>query len=269
MTRRPRDFLFAAFVVGAVASLTLVVVRRESAEYGGETQRSNSPTEYLRVEQPNQAAEAPASTGLGSERVAVRPAPTLGVIVGRVIDDRTDPIEGARVSWNGGDPPRDLSTTSDSAGTFRIEGVPIDVEGRLRGSAIADPDAPIFFGFDAPRLPDPTPADAGTLVFARPVRIRGRVLDDAGNPISGAIVRPADHRSEPWVESDEEGRFEFASEEFGKSKLLAAEATGFVPALREEQWFDFAVGASTDEVVLRLVRSEPRRGRVLDAIAAC
>lgn len=269
MSRRPRVFLFAAFVVVAVATLTLAVVRREPAGSMGPTERSNSPTEHLRVEQENRDAETPASTASNvseSERVEVRRSPTLGAIVGRVIDDRTDPIEGARVSWNGGDPPRDLSTTSDSDGTFRIEGIPIDVKGRLRGSAIADPDAPIFFGFDSPRLLDSTPADAGTLAFARPVRIRGRVLDDAGIPISGAIVRPADHRSEPWVESDEEGRFVFASEEFVESKLLVAEANGFVSVLREEQWFDFAVGASTDGVELRLGRSEPRRGRVVDAL---
>lgn len=269
MTRRPRDLLFALFAVGAAASLTLVVVRRESAESRGPTKPSDSSTEHFRIEQKYEEAETPATTAPnvpGSERVEVRPAPTLGAIIGRVVDDRTDPIEGARISWNGGDPPRDLSTTSDSAGAFRIEGVPIDVEGRLRGSAISDPDAPIFFGFDSPRLIDSTPADAGTLVFARPVRIRGRVLDDAGDPIPGAFVRPADHRSEPWVESDEEGRFEFASEEFGEPKLLAAEANGFVSALREEQWLDFAVGARIDGVELRLVRSEPRKGRVIDAM---
>ena len=106
----------------------------------------------------------------------------------------------------------------------------------------------------------------------------GRVIDDAGKPVAGAIIGnvwykgpgngprgPQNDAMSIWqakpVHTDAEGRFE-AWVETAQKYRLAVRADGTLPS--ETDWIDFSTTAVIPDVVLRRLQLHAVTGRVLD-----
>ncbi len=124
--------------------------------------------------------------------VRLSPAPRL---VGRVVNEQGAPVAGVtvRTRAGGGATARVVGeTTSDADGRFALEGLPIGVvrvEARGRGwvpflppSVSVPPDRDRTVPLEPGRTTDVT------LVVARGVDVRGRVLDADGTPVADAPV---------------------------------------------------------------------------------
>jgi len=106
------------------------------------------------------------------------------------------------------------------------------------------------------------PVEPVTLVLPRALRLAGRVLDEAGLPVPGAIV---DNWSSPFPyenpsgTTDAEGRFALAIEAAG-SLQLGVEAEGF-----KATTVSLDLPRDRDDLLIRLAHSPAVRGVVLDA----
>jgi RNA polymerase sigma factor (sigma-70 family) len=131
-------------------------------------------------------------------------------------------------------------------------------------SAAADPPQP------APQVPQApvaeSPKDARDVV-----KVRGRVLDTDGKPLSGAKVYLGHNKLKEAAypvraTSGDDGHFEFT---FTRSELDKTDADAPLPpvlAVAEGRGCDWAkVGSAGEELTLRLVKDEAASGRILDA----
>jgi protocatechuate 3,4-dioxygenase beta subunit len=127
-------------------------------------------------------------------------------ISGSVVDSENLPLEGASV-WAGPREPhqRGVSTKSDSAGRYRLEGVPtgeIRIKAWIRDRGHSEEDLFVDHGEQV----------TWNVVLSANPSIRGQVLDEAGQPLVGwmaTITAPGDRGH--WirnVKTDAEGRFE-------------------------------------------------------------
>jgi len=99
------------------------------------------------------------------------------------------------------------------------------------------------------------------MVMTRGLLIRGRVLDEQGNPISGAKVYKGTKRDVTLflnTLTDEEGRFRFGAK--AGVETLTAEAEGYAPQLKKVE-----VSGSMEDVEFRLSPAMEIRARVVDA----
>lgn len=153
----------------------------------------------------------------GSEqtvRIRIEHAATVD---GRVIDNAGHLAAGTVTIDDG----RGLTSERELVdGTYSFEGVR---SGRytLAYSATGVPDASVSLAFSTDGLVDVTLAD---LRLPAPRTIRGRVLDDSGEPVSGAdldVVSLADGMfGDVGLQTDDRGRFEVAV--LGKTRLRAS-----------------------------------------------
>lgn len=143
----------------------------------------------------------------------------LGTTVAvKVQDEAAQPVRGARIRVDAGDEPEasDWIATSDEAGAAIVQGLPLgwgaliaEAEGFAPGrgqTMIGEPN------------PDPkVPSTELTIVMRKGVAVSGRVVDEAGKPISNVRVRPelsrawSDPNALQAVVSDAQGAFTFAA----------------------------------------------------------
>ena len=152
----------------------------------------------------------------------------------------------------GGRPTRTLKASGlyeDPGGEFELQGVP---EGDWQLGVRADDHLTLSGGGALSMRGD----QRVEIVMVRVGRVRGVVLDPAGNPVSGARVLPFPAEST----TDEEGRFDLPAA-FGGPGFLWARADGFGPS--EVVEFDLEPGEGLD-LELRLARPARITGEVLD-----
>ncbi|HUM02735.1 MAG TPA: carboxypeptidase regulatory-like domain-containing protein, partial [Thermoanaerobaculia bacterium] len=193
-----------------------------------------------------------------------------GVLSGRILNVEGTPISGAHVSWTayrseeetladeteGVDPKVLGETTSGADGTFRLTG-----SGAF-SIQIQSPGLPEAF------LPGPFDAADSTVLpdlqVPGPVKIAGKVVDEAGKAVTGARIRV--RSAGPLSDSDVVFYGEAKSGAGGAFSIndapegfrsLGARAAGFVPLVRPE------LGAGDERVVLKAGGAV--RGSVLDA----
>lgn len=116
----------------------------------------------------------------GDRRVEITLQPG-GYVSGVVVDARGEPIAGAHVLLRGMAAHSEFDLRSDDAGAFRFDGLPrgpIALAARARG----------YFAtaLDVHAVAEPQPV---RVVLTQLHRLRGRVLSDAGEAISGCAVR--------------------------------------------------------------------------------
>jgi hypothetical protein len=152
-------------------------------------------------------------------------------LAGRVVDAAGQPVAGARVRARSDDAERAepaLDTMADQAGAFRLEALP---PGRLVLQAEAAGHAPsASVVVTVSDEPGAARQDV-VLRLAAPATLRGRVVDERGAGIAGAVVRALRPMSEvalPRATTDAQGGFTL---ELGPGPVyLAAEAPGFAPS---------------------------------------
>jgi RNA polymerase sigma-70 factor (ECF subfamily) len=183
------------------------------------------------------------------ERWKVSSYPLDCLVRGRVLDPEGRPLAGARIVhgyWE-----EDAHSGPD--GTFALRGPANYPSGRIRVIASGYAQTSLELGELPPgerSLPD--------IVLAPELRVRGRVLDQDGNPLAGARVS-ADypHDRLPAVTSDAGGAFELGGLDHGSEHIaFSAFLEGY---LRGHARLDQA-GAEPELVLARGVRV---RGRVL------
>lgn len=151
-------------------------------------------------------------------------------LAGRVVDAAGKAVAGARVLARLDDAALAepaLETATDPAGAFRLRALP---PGRLVLQAEAAghaPSAPVAVTLSD----DPGAARQGVVLrLAAASALRGRVIDEQGAAIAGAVVRPLRPMSQvalPRATTDAQGGFTL---ELGPGPVeLAAEAPGFAP----------------------------------------
>ncbi len=194
----------------------------------------------------------------GAADVEVTLAEGQGVF-GRVLDAEGDPVEGAFVRFRGGDD-REEWRRSDQAGGFQWD----DPPGRVWSVRAFSPN------HASSREATGRVGESVTLQLGAGGRLRGRVVDGAGNPVSGAKIgvgamvvdgpRPYGNRTIERVEADEpDGTFVLGPLRPGRYKLRAR-AEGFAsssaPTVRIRE------GESVDSMTIVLGRGGTVRGRV-------
>lgn len=190
-------------------------------------------------------------------------------IRGRIVDDRGDPIAGARVRWRHGDETGAIVTTSPPDGSFQIESAPRDQDLCLDASAISDAGMPLRRWYvPSVRVPPSGACDLGAIPMCRPARAHGVVVDESGVSISGAVVERCDADQPEVVVADERGRFEYLTEDFSARALLVPRANGFVATPKEDQTVEFHPGSEARDLTLTMKRSPILRGRVVDPSGA-
>ncbi len=253
--------------------------------YGEETKTGSSDANgRFQVELPGGGpfkVEVHASGYVSFKGADVDPKNPLAIVLKRggetitgVVRDGTtlDPLEGAIVETRTGDAWVRLSSlprlglvdaVSDERGEFRLEGL-----SKLSYSVSAS--AP---GFGRTTTHGVSPGDAVELYLFPGSGIYGRILDERGDDVAGALVTVEMENgmfsSSPAQESDAEGRFAFLGLEPGRYRLFARH-DDFAPEVLELE-----LGSESDaeiEVVVtagflltgRLVdeNAKPVRGRV-------
>ncbi len=151
-------------------------------------------------------------------------------LTGRVVDAAGRPVAGAQVRARSDDAESAepaLGVTADQAGAFRLRALP---PGQLVLQAEAAGHAPsASVVVTVSDEPGAARQDV-VLRLAAPVTLRGRVIDERGAGIAGAVVRamrPMSQVALPRATTDAQGGFAL---ELGPGPVyLAAEAQGFAP----------------------------------------
>ena len=150
-------------------------------------------------------------------------------LAGRVVDAAGRPVPGAQVRARSDDADTAepaLSATADQAGAFRLNALP---PGQLVLQAEAAGHAPSASVVVTLSEPGAARQDV-VLRLAAPATLHGRVVDERGAAIAGAVVRALRPMSQvvlPQATTDAQGGFALA---LGPGPVdLAAEAPGFAP----------------------------------------
>jgi protocatechuate 3,4-dioxygenase beta subunit len=189
-------------------------------------------------------------------------------LAGRVHDERGLPVEGCSVRARMANEEPEASllhihrgpyTRTSDAGRFLLTGL-TSGEWRVEGSARGHATSGVLL-----TLPAGGPV---TLVLPREARVIGVVLDAAGDPVDGAVVR-AERRDadglfaeESRDETDRRGVFRLSGLAFG-TFLLGAQARGSAPSAPVE--VELLAGGAVEDVVLRLQPAARLTGEVVDS----
>ncbi len=205
-------------------------------------------------------------------------------VSGRVRDTAGEPIAGARVRAN-----RE-STTTDGEGAFEIDGVVVSNgnsgpfwNGRLRERReIRIEASQDGFRPASVRLAEEDRLDEVELTLERAPRIRGTVVDSAGEPVPGTILRLTPELPEEFragvlprfgidagmiffgvTVADADGKFDFQSyRSFGDIDAIEVLATH--PEFTNTRSEGIDLGGDDVDVEIRLVRGGTISGRVSD-----
>ena len=212
------------------------------------------------------APPVPPSPPPASERAAVEPyapapalvaaaTPTGAALLVRARWPDGEPAAGevVLVTPNGGRLDASLPAPTDAAGEARFEGLP---RGPAHVRLLRGAENDVFLAEGETRTL--------TLRVKDGVRVAGRVLDGAGAPVAGALVRVSErYRTDlghTVASTDADGRFEVAC--IGPDHYLSAEKAGFAPS---GQRIVRGAAGERQELVLVLDRAGAGvRGRVLD-----
>lgn len=143
------------------------------------------------------------------------------VVQGTVVDRKGKPIEGVSIRAFYGN---EHFVLSDALGRYRLDRLD---PGRPEHLVLATKEGYVFASHEVATLA----GEVGVQDFELDagVRVEGRVVDEAGNPVADAelfIGASRYHADKVTAKSRADGRFEFASVQRG-SQQLAAEFTGF------------------------------------------
>ncbi len=291
-----RRLLFGA-VVGLAVLLTWLLFQAPPGEGAGGSVTAPPPVAEPTAQRPLPVGDA-VSPGAALDRTAPAEdtlADALGAPLltadsgihsfrGRIVDPEGRPVPGARVEafgfqgWVTSMSRRDFlrrglvawSTETDAAGRFVLPEAPRD--GLRFVLRFLDPDLAPRQLVNLPTVPGRT-RDLGDVVLESGYAIEGRVLDERGAPIGGAVVRvhPASSvgfgRSAPDplpmapATTGDDGRFRLDRVPAGRVRLHA-DAPG-----AEARWSGLVDGDTGDvvrDVELRLPPARMLRGRVVD-----
>jgi len=174
---------------------------------------------------------------------SARPAAVVvgtGVVRGRVVSADTGlPLRRAKVSLRDGHEPHGRSVTTDAAGAFVFEGVP---KGRYRLRASKARYVDTALGARRPGAPgrafdlsDGQKVESLTIPLATAGVITGRVLDDGGEPVTGATVTALRQKN-----GESAGRFTptpvyARSDDTGAYRLFGLEAGRYYVSVRPDE----------------------------------
>lgn len=193
----------------------------------------------------------------------------------RVLDTAGRPIAGARAR---------LRPHGEGGGDLVDEGWHVcDEAGRCRFGSLASgrfdlqADAPGHARQTVPGVelhaaasrPD-QPADLGTVHLEAAVAVRGRVVDDRGMPVAGALLEPSSERQppDPWLLpetsalSGPDGRYELGGLADGQALDLLVTARSHAPVLLSQ------VEPPAKDLEVELPRTASVSGRVVDGAGA-
>ncbi|HUT95257.1 MAG TPA: carboxypeptidase regulatory-like domain-containing protein [Thermoguttaceae bacterium] len=195
-----------------------------------------------------------------------------GRLIGGIVqNEEGEPIQGAKVSPRFNLKMREERTralgastdiTTDAQGRWTYLSFPADL--RQLEIGLEHPD------YLATRATEPTSkfalsadeAPAGVLVMKRGLPITGKVTDEEGRPVAGAVVRYRDSRDYGIrilkAETDENGSYRLANGRPGDT-FLTASAEGWAPSLEKTR-----IAPDMDPVDFKLTRGRPLRVRVVD-----
>jgi protocatechuate 3,4-dioxygenase beta subunit len=217
------------------------------------------------------AGYVPVAIGFGFGRVFpsefvlnVQPA---ALVSGVVVDEEGQPVSGVRLQampredFQDDQPNTDFQTTSvetDSAGLFQYPYLPqsySEVRFTLTREGYAPTDV---------EMPVGKPASlTSSLVIKRGFSISGRVTDDQGTPISGAMIRevPKFGYRRMTTETDWNGEFLLLgiSSQYSSTTEVTVEAKGLTSQLRTVELIQ-----TTNTANFSLSKATPLRGRVVD-----
>jgi protocatechuate 3,4-dioxygenase beta subunit len=190
----------------------------------------------------------------GGDTIAgvVRDGETLEPLQGAVVETRIG-VAGSRVSTA----PRlgRVEAVSNERGEFRLEGLE-------RGTYSVSASAP---GYGRTAASNVSPGEPVELYLFPGSGVYGRVLDEKGNPVEGALVstesedRMRRSPSRPGERSDADGRFAFLGLEPGRYRLFAGHDE-FAPAVH-----DLELARESDaEVEIVLTKGVTLSGRLID-----
>jgi hypothetical protein len=177
------------------------------------------------------------------------------VLSGRVVSERGEPVEGAGISLSDGEPGLGLTapeTVSDAEGTYRLEGAPSGPH----QVQVLHPDY----------LPERRQLELGESETVRDFTLKagaalsGQVVDDQGDPVSGATVTVAaetDPISVPQRWTDAEGRFRVPGLAPARYGVLV-ELPGYAPA----ELSGVEVGKGRPDLAVRLTRGATLFGQI-------
>jgi hypothetical protein len=189
-------------------------------------------------------------------------------IGGTIQNEEGSPIKDVQVSlcnqgrWGKEEPYiREYQLKTDASGRWVCDIMPSDLSGVMIHLFHSDyiPDEKM----GARPLPPTKELQnlTSVMVMTRGLLIRGRVLDEQGNPISGAKVYKGTKREVTLflnTLTDEEGRFSFGATP--GVETLTAKADGYAPQLKKVE-----VSEGMEEVEFRLSPATEIRARVVDA----
>ncbi|HEX6885213.1 MAG TPA: carboxypeptidase regulatory-like domain-containing protein [Planctomycetota bacterium] len=186
----------------------------------------------------------------------VRATPLDAVVHGRVRDTAGRGLAGARVRER--ERMDEQETTTDAEGRYALR-IAAGGERRLRARASGHAQATITI--DATQ---PGELEAPDFVLGPELRLRGRVVDEAGAPVAGAEVEAEHPFFGESTTSDAQGTFELGTLDPATSYLsLAARRAGYVTTYRRVDRSE-----RDQPVELRLERGVRVVGRVLDPVGA-
>jgi len=212
------------------------------------------PAEYDQASPENSTGKVVTKESLlaGNAKMTLEP----GIIVeGTLADDRGVSIAAAEVSLLMGENLETRKhTKSDSQGRFKFV---LYEAGVVHVVAQARTYAPQHQAVAAERGLKPL-----RLVLAKGDLLQGRVVDDTGKPIEGAVVSLGSWLNPPllsWhAQTDSEGRFSWDSAPTN-SLGLSVSKTGFIGLYEEVS------AVTNEEVMLRLTKAFQLTGKVVDA----
>ncbi len=191
-------------------------------------------------------------------RCAVMVLKPGAVIAGMVLDEQGNPIAGAKVTQNRAWTDKTANQFTASDGTFRFGNVP-------RYPLVITVQAAGFVASDQ-KVSAANAEELLRFVLAKGAVLRGRVVDEFGNPIVGASILALENsemdRFENSTSTDASGRFEWRSAQPGR-QLYEIQARGFKTRRLEPLVAD---GTEQTIALQRAVATSPARmaGIVLD-----
>ncbi len=206
------------------------------------------------------------------------------VIGGQVVDEQGQPIAGVRLSFDGtapgGSRERERLTMmgnyhfemTDDTGRWKCDHVPTGFE-RITWRLTHPRFQPINYGVDTAGdntvglvrfAKEKLIASAAVMPMKAGLTVRGVVLDDSGQPLSGARVRLGREifRTDGDMLTDADGSFEFRNAR-PKQTILSVETTGWAP-----QEHGLTPTENTEEQRFALNRGVVIRGRVVSEAGA-